>query len=166
MAAAAPRLRQAVLAARELTVADRLRDELGLAEPFADPGVWNFGLQNAVFALGDTFLEVVSPFRDDGKTYGTPTWIWSVVVDDGLYVRAYNGPKSRWYQAALSQKKGRIIAAGITKEVTFEPVNDGPLNFRIDDAYRAKYKGSPYLDSMIATGTRAAAVKIIPREND
>jgi hypothetical protein len=33
----------------------------------------------------------ISPFRDDGKTYGTPTWIWSVVVDDVLYVRAYNG---------------------------------------------------------------------------
>jgi len=30
----------------------------------------------------------ISPFRDDGKTYGTPTWIWSVAVDDALYVRA------------------------------------------------------------------------------
>jgi hypothetical protein len=28
----------------------------------------------------------ISPFRDDGTTYGTPTWIWSVVVDDFLYV--------------------------------------------------------------------------------
>src|SRR5262245_13710818 len=34
----------------------------------------------------------ISPFREDGVTYGTPTWIWSVVVDDSLYVRAYNGP--------------------------------------------------------------------------
>ena len=59
------RLRQAVLAARELEpVATRLRDELGLGEPFADPGVEYFGLRNAVFALGDTFLEVVSPVRD------------------------------------------------------------------------------------------------------
>src|SRR3954468_16416477 len=105
----------------------------------------------------------ISPFRNDGKTYGTPTWIGSVVVDDGLYVRAYNGPKSRWYQAALSQKNGRITAAGITKEVTFEPVN-GPLNTRINDAYRAKYKGSPYLDPMIAAGARSATVKITPRE--
>jgi hypothetical protein len=24
----------------------------------------------------------ISPFREDGATYGTPTWIWSVVVDD------------------------------------------------------------------------------------
>src|SRR4051794_39977416 len=107
----------------------------------------------------------ISPFRDDGKTYGTPTWIWSVVIDDALYVRAYNGQSSRWYQAALRQKQGRITAAGITKEVTFETVN-GPLNVRIDDAYQAKYKGSPYLESMIATGARSATLKIMPRESN
>jgi hypothetical protein len=37
----------------------------------------------------------ISPFREDGVTYGTPTWIWSVAVDDALYVRAYNGKSSR-----------------------------------------------------------------------
>src|SRR5436305_10139821 len=64
--AAHARLRQAVLAARDLEeVAERLRDELGLGEPFADPGVGYFGLRNAVFALGDTFLEVVSPTGPD-----------------------------------------------------------------------------------------------------
>ncbi len=78
----------------------------------------------------------IAPFRDDGTTYGTPTWIWSVVVDDGLYVRAYNGQASKWYQAALRQKAGRITAAGMTREVTFDFVN-GALNDRIDDAYRA-----------------------------
>src|SRR4051812_48826106 len=86
----------------------------------------------------------VSPFREDGVTYGTPTWIWSVVVDDGLYVRGYNGQQSRWYQAATRQKAGRIRAAGMTKEVRFESV-DGAMNNRIDDGYRAKYADSPYL---------------------
>jgi hypothetical protein len=33
----------------------------------------------------------ISPLREDGVTYGTPRWIWSVAVDDALYVRAYNG---------------------------------------------------------------------------
>jgi Glyoxalase-like domain len=61
-----PRLRQAVLAARDLdAVAGQLRATLGLGEPYADPGVEHFGLRNAVFALGDTFLEVVSPIRPD-----------------------------------------------------------------------------------------------------
>ena len=47
----------------------------------------------------------IAPFRDDGVTYGTPTWIWSVVVDDALYVRAYNGKASSWYKAAVRQKE-------------------------------------------------------------
>lgn len=104
----------------------------------------------------------ISPFRDDGRTYGTPTWIWSVVVDGELYVRAYNGTDSRWYRAALRQKAGRITAAGMTREVNFEHVSDA-INDRIDDAYRAKYKGSPYLAHMIRASTRAATVKITPR---
>jgi len=104
----------------------------------------------------------ISPFREDGVTYGSPTWIWSVVVDDALYVRAYNGKKSSWYQAAIRQKAGRITAAGMTREVIFEPV-DGPINDRIDDAYRAKYKGSPYLNPMIVARARGATVKVLPR---
>ncbi len=63
----------------------------------------------------------IAPFREDGKTYGTPTWIWSVASDGALYVRGYNGQNSRWYQAAVRQKAGRIVAAGLTKEVSFEP---------------------------------------------
>ena len=107
----------------------------------------------------------VSPFREDGVTYGTPTWIWSVAIEDALYVRAYNGQNSRWYQAAMRQKAGRITAAGMTKDVSFEPV-DGPINDRIDGAYRGKYKGSPYLSPMIGAGARAATVKVMPRETN
>ena len=105
----------------------------------------------------------IAPFREDGKSYGTPTWIWSVAVGDCLYVRGYNGTKSSWYQAAAKQRGGRIIAAGITKEVVFEPV-EGSINNRIDEAYRAKYHGSPYLPPMIGARARSATIKIIPRE--
>ena len=107
----------------------------------------------------------IAPFREDGNTYGTPTWIWSVACGDALYVRGYNGTKSRWYQAALHQKAGRIIAAGLTKEVSFEAV-EGPLNDSIDDAYRSKYAESPYLKPMIAAPARAATVKIMPRDTN
>jgi hypothetical protein len=104
----------------------------------------------------------ISPFREDGVTYGTPTWIWSVVVDGALYVRGYNGQRSRWYQSAMRQKAGRIKIAGITKEVRFERV-DGPIHDDIDEAYRAKYKSSPYLKPMIGANARSATVKIDPQ---
>ncbi len=103
----------------------------------------------------------IAPLRDDGVTHGTPTWIWSVVVDGALYVRAYSGQKSRWYQAALRQKSGRITAAGQTWDVRFAPTA-GPINQAIDDAYGAKYRGSPYLAPMIDTRARDATIEVVP----
>jgi hypothetical protein len=91
-----------------------------------------------------------------------PTWIWSVAVDGGLYVRGYNGQNSRWYQAAVQQKAGRIISAGGATEVIFEAI-EGPINDLIDEAYRAKYRSSQYLGSMISSRARSATIKVIPR---
>ena len=53
----------------------------------------------------------------------------------------------------------------MTKEVVFEPV-DGPINDRIDDAYRKKHRGRPYLSPMTRTRARAATVKVMPRDTD
>jgi hypothetical protein len=48
----------------------------------------------------------------------------------------------------------------MTKAVIFEPA-DGPMNDRIDDAYRAKYADSPYLKPMISAGARSATVRVL-----
>jgi hypothetical protein len=104
----------------------------------------------------------IAPFREDGVTYGTPTWIWSVVVEGALYARAYNGTSSSWYKAAMKQKAGQITAAGQTTEVGFEGV-EGELNDRVDAAYRAKYASSQYLKPMIGDRARTATVRISPR---
>lgn len=48
----------------------------------------------------------ISPFREDGVTYGTSTWIWSAVVGDALYVRAYNGQNSPVVSSG-TETKGR-----------------------------------------------------------
>jgi hypothetical protein len=42
-----------------------LQETFGWPDPFHDPGVGEFGLINAVFPVGDTFVEVVSPARPD-----------------------------------------------------------------------------------------------------
>lgn len=78
-------------------------------------------------------------------------------------MRPYNGSSSRWYKAAMTQNAGRITAAGITKDVRFERV-EGSINGQIDDAYRAKYKDSPYLQPMIGSRAREGTVRITPRE--
>lgn len=120
------------------------------------------GLKDELRRIAETDDLHIAPLREDGKTYGTPTWIWSVVVDDEVFVRAYNGQNSRWYKAAVQQGAGRITAACMTKEVAFEPVM-GEINDCIDDAYRTKYKSSPYLNPMISARARSATVKLTPR---
>jgi hypothetical protein len=61
-----PRLRQVVLAAHDLdATTTALEKGLSIRDPFRDPGVGHFGLANAVYAAGDTFVEVISPTRPD-----------------------------------------------------------------------------------------------------
>jgi hypothetical protein len=40
-----------------------------------------------------------------------------VVVRDELYVRAYRGPQSRWFQAAQEASRGRIRVGTIARDV-------------------------------------------------
>jgi hypothetical protein len=64
------RLRQIALVARDLAgVRADISAVLGIDYAFDDPGVGKYGLHNAVFPIGDTFLEVVSP-KEEGTTAG------------------------------------------------------------------------------------------------
>jgi hypothetical protein len=77
------RLRQVALAARDLAAAERRLEEVGLRDPFRDPGVAEFGLVNVVYAVGDTFLEVVSP---DGEDTAAGRWLDRVGTDLAGYM--------------------------------------------------------------------------------
>ena len=59
------RLRQFVIACQHKSDIDRLKDLLGLGAPFVDPEVGDLGLTNAVFPIGDQFLEIIVPISDD-----------------------------------------------------------------------------------------------------
>lgn len=122
-------------------------------------GTWPEATLSAIDTADDL---KVSPLREDGVAYGTPTWIWCVVVDGDLYVRAYYGTGSRWYAAAAARPDGRIHAAGDMYDVTFEPAA-ADLTDRIDQAYGTKYGDSPYLGTMVSDRARAACFRVRPR---
>src|SRR5215475_8049112 len=64
------RMRQICLVARQLApVVDDFREVFGLEACYRDPGVGKYGLENALFPIGNGFLEVVAPVRD-GTTAG------------------------------------------------------------------------------------------------
>ena len=60
------RLRQIALVAEKLApVEASLIDVLGVQVCFRDPGVGHFGLENALFPIGNQLLEVVAPIQDN-----------------------------------------------------------------------------------------------------
>jgi hypothetical protein len=64
------RMRQICLVAQKLEpVVETFRDVFGLEVCHRDPGVGKYGLENALFGIGNGFLEVVAPVRD-GTTAG------------------------------------------------------------------------------------------------
>jgi hypothetical protein len=64
------RLRQIALVGEDLAAAKAdIVAVLGLGADYPDPGVGVFGLHNAVWPVGDTFLEVVSP-KQEATTAG------------------------------------------------------------------------------------------------
>src|SRR5947207_981072 len=93
-----PRLRQAVVAARDLEpVTSELRERLGLGEPYQDPAVEYLGLRNAVFVLGDTFLEVVSPVRSDAVADPAAVGkLWREVAGPLLQLSLMDDDDDRW----------------------------------------------------------------------
>ena len=58
----------------------------------------------------------VTPFREDGSTYGTPTWIWSVAVDGALFVRGYNEQTLDGTGPPSSKRPGALSPQGFRKK--------------------------------------------------
>ena len=60
------RLRQIALVAQDLApVEQAICDVLGVEVCYRDPGVGHFGLENALFPIGNQLLEVVAPIQED-----------------------------------------------------------------------------------------------------
>ena len=103
------RLRQAVIVAADQPAAERaLGTELGLHSPFYDPGVAHFGLTNAVFTVGDTFLEVISPARE-GTTAGRYR---ERIGGDGGYMAMFQVPDIDDAQKRLIDLDVRVVFDG------------------------------------------------------
>lgn len=99
--------------------------------------------------------------NEDGSVH-EPAWIWIAQAGNNLYCRGYSGSNARWYQSAQREGNGHISVGGVEKDVRFEFPTDEATNDLVDEGYKEKYKGSPYLAPMINKSARAATVKLIP----
>lgn len=101
--------------------------------------------------------------RQDGSLR-KPVTIWVVRLGDDLYVRSVKGRESWWFRGTQDQGKGRILAGGVEKDVTFvEP--DESFNADLDAAYRSKYGhyDARFVDPMVAPPAQSAALRLVPR---
>jgi hypothetical protein len=93
-----------------------------------------------------------------GDGPGPEVELGMVLVHGELYVRAYRGPESRWFQAARETGRGRIRAGAIARDVLLVPA-PGPAD-SIDAAYHAKYGNSSTL--VASPQAQAASLRINP----
>lgn len=97
------RLRQIALVAEDLAAAKAaITQVLGLGDSYLDPGVGKYGLSNAVWPIGDTFLEVVSPHQA-GTTAGR---LLEKRGGDGGYMAIFQTDD-------LDAARAKIAAAGV-----------------------------------------------------
>jgi hypothetical protein len=108
----------------------------------------------------------LATFKKDG-TLRKPVTIWVVRVGDDLYGRSYRGREAAWFRHIQMRHEARIVAGGVTKDVTFvDASSDEALNHEIDAAYQSKYRrySATYVDPMIAPQARATTQKLVPSE--
>jgi catechol 2,3-dioxygenase-like lactoylglutathione lyase family enzyme len=97
------RLRQIALLGQDLAAAHAdITAVLGLDYAYDDPGVGKYGLKNAVFPIGNTFLEVVSP-KAEGTTAGR---LLDKRGGDGGYMVILQVDD-------LAEARARVTAAGV-----------------------------------------------------
>lgn len=93
-----------------------------------------------------------------------PVPVWVVRDGDELYVRSWRGAGGAWFRAAVTSGNGRVTAGGVTKDVRFVPASEGPLNTRLDAAYRSKYEryGDGYVGPMTGEPARSTTLRLAP----
>lgn len=100
------RLRQIALVGEDLAAAKAdITAVLGLGEAYPDPGVGKYGLENAVWPIGDTFLEVVSP-KQPGTTAGR---LLEKRGGDGGYMAIFQTDDLAAARARIAEQGVRIV---------------------------------------------------------
>ena len=114
----------------------------------------------ATVALLDRANEVDIETRSPkGTTHSVPIWI--VVDGDDVFVRAVNGPTSRWYREIVSGP-GALVVNGKRIPVRAVAAADSASVKRASDGYRKKYRKGAPLDSMLVPPVLPTTIRLEP----
>ena len=101
-------------------------------------------------------IETHSP---KGTTHSVPIWI--VVNGDDVFVRAVNGPTSRWYRELVA-RPGALVLKGKRIPVRAVVATDDASIKRTSDGYRKKYRKGSSLDSMLVPAVLPTTLRLEP----
>jgi hypothetical protein len=106
----------------------------------------------------------VASRRPDGSLRPFAT-IWLVRVVDDLYVRSAHGHDNPWFQRALHAHRGRIRAAGVERDITFEEPA-GAVSSEVTAAYHAKYDryGPAIVGTVVSPDAVRSSLRLVPEE--
>jgi hypothetical protein len=104
-------------------------------------------------------LELTPRLSDGG--FGRQVVIWVVRSGEDLYVRSWRGSAGDWYRRARQSGAARISAGGVERDVRVVSPTDR-VDDDVDTAYRGKYGGDDYVDSMVRPEARATTLKLVP----
>ncbi len=116
--------------------------------------------------LGAAHEVQVSTYRRDG-TRRRPIPIWTVRVEDEVYVRSALGPDAAWYRNALKDNRLHVDAGAVAIDLALETAADAAINVAVDAAYRAKYPhGGSATTTMVTAPAVDTTVKLIALEGN
>jgi hypothetical protein len=101
-------------------------------------------------------IETRSP---KGTTHSVPIWV--VVDGDDVFVRAVNGPTSRWYREIVAGP-GALVVDGKRIPVRAIAATDNASVKRTSDGYRKKYRKGSSLDSMLVPSILPTTLRLEP----
>jgi hypothetical protein len=105
-------------------------------------------------------LEIASRRRDGTlRPYVT---IWTVRLNDDIYIRSAAGPANPWFRRANTSGIGRIRAGGVEKDIHFtEPM---AIAAEIDAAYHANHDryGARIVGTVVGPVAASATFRLVP----
>lgn len=120
-------------------------------------------LQSALTdALGSAREIEISSYRKDG-TLRRWVPIWTVPVDDTVYLRSAFGVDGGWYKWAKIKGIGRVRVGGVEADVALVPDTADDVQRQVDAGFESKYRGGgEALRTMVTEPARSATVRLEP----
>ena len=123
---------------------------------------WNVSIRQALAAAKEVDI---TPIDADGTRRASRT-IWSIGVDDELYVRSWKGRGAVWFREALAAGQGEltVTGGGTSQLVRFEEVDAAAsVQAQISAAFLTKYAADGNAGAMNEDAPVSATLRVLSR---